>query len=106
MATMCCELKWLKCLIAFLSVSHLKPMLVYCDSQALHITANPVFHECTKHIEIDYHFIRYELSFGHISTHYVSTREQLTDILTKGLDRAQFDYLSGKSTIRNLHALT
>lgn len=46
MATTVCELKWLKALLYDLGVSHSGPMRLHCDSQAaLHIAANPVFHE-------------------------------------------------------------
>ena len=41
-----CELKWLKGLLLTLGVDHPSPIKLYCDSQAaLHIAANPVFHE-------------------------------------------------------------
>lgn len=78
MATTCCELKWLKGLLAFLGVLNKEPMSLLCDSQAaIHIAANPVFHERTKHIEIDCHFVCDEITSGHVSTRYVSSREQL-----------------------------
>lgn len=52
------ELKWLKGLLAFLGISRHAPMRLFCDSQAtLHIAMNSVFHERTKHIEINYHFV-------------------------------------------------
>ena len=59
MAMVVSELTWLKSLLASLGVFHDKPMKLYCDNKvALHIAANPVFHERTKHIEIDCHFVR------------------------------------------------
>ena len=47
-----CELVWLLQLLKDLNVNHSKPELLYCDNQAaIHIAANPVFHEHTKHVE-------------------------------------------------------
>lgn len=107
METTCCELKWLKELLHFFGVFHAGSMHLYCDSKAaLHIAANPIFHERTKHIEIDCHFVRNELLKGHIYTHHVRTKEQLADILTNGLGTTQFDYLHRKSGIQNLNAQT
>ena len=107
MTTTTCKLKWLKSLLRFLGVDHFGPMSLYCDSQAaLHIAANPVYHECTKHIEVDCHFIRDEISSGNIVTKYVHTSVQLADILTKALGTNQFDALLLKLGILDIHAPT
>ena len=59
-------------------------MKLVCDNQAvLHITSNPVFHERTKHIEIEYHFIREKLAKGVIVTKFVNSNNQLADAFTK-----------------------
>nr|KYP64877.1 Copia protein [Cajanus cajan] len=102
MATTTCELKWLKELLSCLGCAHSGPMKLYCDNQAaLHIAANPVFHERTKHIEMDCHFVRDELLQGTISTHHVSSHAQPADIFTKALGKTQFDRILSKLGICN-----
>ena len=59
------ELLWLRWLLKDLCVSTSSTTSLYCDNQsAIHIVYNNVFHERTKHIEIDCHFIRYHLVHG------------------------------------------
>ncbi|XP_020547406.1 uncharacterized protein LOC110011562 [Sesamum indicum] len=56
MAATSCELQWIAYLLKDFGVSVTLPKPFHCDNQvAIHIMANPVFHERTKHLDIDYH---------------------------------------------------
>ncbi|KAG7578912.1 Integrase catalytic core [Arabidopsis thaliana x Arabidopsis arenosa] len=101
------ELKWLKSLLYDLGVDHIEPMTIKCDSKAaIHISLNPVFHERTKHIERDCHFVRDEIVRRVVKPEHVYTEDQLADILTKALGRKEFDAFLLKLGIQDLHAPT
>ncbi len=86
MAAATSELLLLWTLLKDLTVLHNEPMHLFCDNQAaLHIAANPIFHEHTKHIEIDCHFIRDHILYRDITTQHLSSKIQPADIFTKAL---------------------
>jgi len=65
MATTTSELVWLKTFLASFGIFHHTAMRMFWDSQAaIHIAKNPIFHERTKHIEIDCHFVMKKLKSG------------------------------------------
>ncbi|XP_019057753.1 PREDICTED: uncharacterized protein LOC109116558 [Tarenaya hassleriana] len=107
LAVLTCELLWFKGLLSFLGVEHTTPMTAHSDSQsALQLVANDVFHERTKHIEVDCHFLRHHLSNRNIITRHVPTGDQLADIFTKALGKKEFHRFLLKLGIHDIYART
>ncbi|CAM8966639.1 unnamed protein product [Rhodiola kirilowii] len=106
MAAACCELVWLSRLLGDMGVLVPQPIPLHCDNKAaIHISRNPVFHERTKHIEIDCHLVRNHVSAKFITPVHVNTTEQPTDIFTKALPRDQLQHLCSKLGVTNfLHS--
>jgi hypothetical protein len=78
------ELVWLRWLLADMGGPQTTCSPLYCDNQsAIQIAHNDVFHERTKHIEIDCHFIWHHLQQGTLHLRSVSSEDQLADIFTK-----------------------
>ena len=77
-ASVTCEVTWLLSLFKDLGLSGLAPAQLKCENHvALHIAANPVFHEHSKHIEVDGHFMIEKMQAGIIHPTYVPTKAQL-----------------------------
>ena len=67
-------------------------ILIRTDNQgALALSQNPEFHDRTKHIDIQYHWIREVLESGRVEMHFVGTEDQVADIFTKPLAREKFE---------------
>ena len=103
MASVACEVTRVLQILKDLTVNHTKPVMLFCDNQAtLHIAANPVFHERTKHIEVDCHLVRDKIMEGVIKTFHVATNSQVADIFTKALGFSAFTRLSGKLGLKDI----
>ena len=102
-----CEIMWIRQLLMEVGIRTSIPSKLWCDNQAaMHIASNPVFHERTKHIEIDCHFVREKIQVGLIFIGYVKTGEQLEDIFTKPLSGDRVNYLCNKLGMINIYAPT
>ncbi|GJV05549.1 ribonuclease H-like domain-containing protein [Tanacetum coccineum] len=86
------ETCWLRNLLRELHTPLSYATLVYCDNvNVVYLSSNPVQHQCTKHIEIDIHFVRDLVVAGQVRVLHVSLRYQYADIFTKGLPSALFE---------------
>ncbi|KAL0559351.1 hypothetical protein IC582_003960 [Cucumis melo] len=91
------ELLWLRWLLADMGVPQQGPTLLHCDNRSvIQIAHNDVFHERTKHIENDCHFIRHHLLSHTLLLQSVSTTEQPVDIFTKALPSTRFNQIRTK----------
>ncbi|GKV36220.1 hypothetical protein SLEP1_g44372 [Rubroshorea leprosula] len=105
MATTTKEIIWLHSLLSTFGIQLPTPTPLYCDNRAArHIAANPVFHERTKHLEIDCHVVREKYQVGLILPLSIASANQPADIFTKALGKDRFLYLCEKLGIRNFHA--
>ncbi|KAL0554223.1 hypothetical protein IC582_008140 [Cucumis melo] len=88
------EILWLRWLLADMGVLQQGPTLLHCDNRgAIQIAHNDVFHERTKHIENDCHFICHHLLSHTLLLQSVSTTEQPADIFTKALPSTHFNQI-------------
>ena len=104
MASTASELTWIKQLLEELNFKIGGPMQMFCDNNAArHIASNVVFHERTKHIEVDCHFIREKVQAKEIETPYVKSQDQLADIFTKGLIPKTFERITCKLGLTDIY---
>ena len=98
------ELTWLTYLLDDLHILILLPITLHCDnSAAMHIVSNPVYHERTKHIELDSHVVQENIQSSLIKIAYVSGK-QVADIITKSLCLLQFTNLLSKLGAYDLYS--
>ena len=96
-------LRWLRWLLQDLGVDcSTATKLHYDNRSAIQIAHNDVFHQRTKHIEIDCHFIRHHLLQGTLTLQSISSQDQLVDIFTKPLPPGTFRALASKPRMVSL----
>ncbi|KAD6454826.1 hypothetical protein E3N88_09532 [Mikania micrantha] len=97
MADTVAELTWLETLLKELQVSIRNAPTLWCDNLgATYLSANPVFHARTKHVEIDFHFVREKVAQRKLMVQFISTHDQIADIFTKPLPKERFLVLKSK----------
>eukprot|EP00253_Pinus_taeda_P036377 PITA_36377 len=88
-----CEAIWMRKILVELFRSHLDPTVIYCDDQScIKLSANAIFHDRSKNIDIRYHHIRDCVQRRIMLLSYIPTKDQDADILTKALTKRKFEY--------------
>ena len=100
LANVAVELTWVESLLHELQISFSPLLLLFYDNlSATYLAANPILHSQTKHVEIDYHFVREKISNGPLVVHFTHSESQLADIMTKALPTQRFLTLRNKLTV-------
>jgi hypothetical protein len=90
------EISWLRSLFKDLQLSLTCPK-IWCDNiSSISLASNPLFHARTRHLEVDYHYVREKVIRRELDVDYICTQDQLADIFTKGLSPARFRSLVSK----------
>ena len=80
------EIMWVQTLLRELGIPSPRAARLWCDNiGAKYLSANPVFHDRTKHIEVDYHFVRERVAQKLLEIEFVSSGDQIADGFTKAL---------------------
>ncbi|KAL6319941.1 hypothetical protein AAG906_037017 [Vitis piasezkii] len=88
---------WVSCTTIRRSITGFCTLLgANCISCVLHMSVNPLFHSRSKHIELDYHFLREKVAVGHLMARRIPSSSQLADIFTKPLPNATFQVFRDK----------
>ena len=90
------EISWLSSLFKDLGISLTTP-LIWCENvSSISLASNPVFHARTKHLEVDYHYVRDKVTCKELEVNYICTTDQVADVFTKGLSSTRFMLLKFK----------
>jgi histone deacetylase 1/2 len=86
MANATAELIWVQSVLEELGVKIAQPPVLWCDNLGpTYLSSNPVFHARTKHIEIDYHFVRERVANKMLDIRFIGSKDQIADGFTKAL---------------------
>ena len=103
MSIACSEIVWLRGLLEELRFTHTASTPFHADNtSAIQIATNPVFHERTKHIEVDCHSIQDTLESWVISLPHIFSDLQVVDVFTKALTQQRHQFLVGKLLLTDL----
>lgn len=82
------------------------PVIIFADNQgAIHLSKDPKFHSRTKHLDIQWHFVREAVDSGAVDFVYVPTAAMAADGLTKLLDATKFKEFKRMIGLKSLKSI-
>ena len=85
------EVIWLQYLLTNLQISSAFVPTICCDNLgATYLSVNPIFYARTKHVEVDYHFVRDRIAKKETRIRFISSQDHLVVIFTKPLPTTFF----------------
>ena len=99
------EAEWLRSLMAEVGLPQHEPTRIFSDNQgSIALIKNPVFHDRSKHIRVQYHYVRQLAEEGLVNFEYCPAEKMAADFLTKPLDKVSFHKCREALGIKPLHA--
>jgi hypothetical protein len=97
------ELTWLSSILTEIGVSQPQCPILWCDNiSATYPMANPMFHACTKYIDIECQFVRDKVASWHLQIYFLSSKYQHANVFTKPLMSTRFINIRTKLNVRSL----
>lgn len=99
-ATCASEIMWLKSLLCEIRFPIETTYAFWCDNlSATYLTMGPIFHSRCKHLEIDFHFVRDQVQQRLLKVRYLSSMDQIADVLIKLMSKNRFLLLKDKLAV-------
>ncbi|KAE8693334.1 hypothetical protein F3Y22_tig00110813pilonHSYRG00189 [Hibiscus syriacus] len=97
------EVTWISTLINELGLKQHGKSVIWCDNTgAMTMSANPVYHAQSKHVDLDVHFIREKVAAQHLCVNYIPASHQIADGFTKLLSKTTFEMFREKIGVSNI----
>jgi histone deacetylase 1/2 len=97
------EIMWVQILLKEIGIHAPRYGKIWCDNLgAKYLSSNPVFHARTKHIEVDYHFVRERVTRGLLQIDFVPTGDQIADGFTKPITVRQLENFKYNLNLRQV----
>ncbi|XP_019054945.1 PREDICTED: uncharacterized protein LOC109115409 [Nelumbo nucifera] len=106
LAILAAELTWIQMLLHEMGLPLVSSPVLWCDNiGATYLASNPIHHSCSKHVELDFHFVRDKVQHRLLEVRFLTIVDQTTDIFTKPLHVRHFTFLRDKLSLTSTASL-